>query len=378
MKILINTIPLLSPLTGIGKYTLYLSKELRNIDKKNKYIYYYGYFSKHLRPKEELLIKKIFHTAKELVKTTPLSTPLRKLKNYLAGMSLQFFDIYFEPNFILLDKIRAKRRIVSVFDFSFHKYPHWHPKERIEFFNNNFWKNIKYADVIVFPSEFIMREAKEEFGFNYANMKFIYPGVDFEIFKEYPQELSKSVLDKYAIPTQYILFVGSIEPRKNLTNLLFAYQSLPNYIKKEFKLVLVGFSGWKNKDIMSILDKNKDRIIYTGYVSEEELALIYNRASLFVFPSFYEGFGLPPLEAMACGCPVLVSNRASLPEVCGDAAVYCDPEKPESIAEGIYEILNNDNLRNRLKAMGITRANLFRWDKTAREILNTFDEVSNG
>ncbi len=378
MRILINTIPLLSPLTGIGKYTFYLSKELRNIDKKNSYFYYYGYFSKQLRPIEEILMRKIFHTAKELVKTTPLSAPLRKLKNYLASLSLKSFDIYFEPNFILLDKIRTKRRILSVFDFSFHKYPHWHPKERIEFFNNNFWKKIKYADVIIFPSEFIMREAKEEFGFNYANMKVIYPGVDFKIFKEYPQELSKIVLDKYTIPAQYILFVGSIEPRKNLMNLLFAYESLPNYMKKEFKLVIVGFSGWENQDIMSILDKNKDKIIYTGYVSEQELAHIYNRASLFVFPSFYEGFGLPPLEAMASGCPVLVSNKASLPEVCGDSAIYCNPESPESISEGIYEILNNDNLRNRLKAMGITRANLFRWDKTAKEILNTFEEVCIG
>ncbi|MEO0145043.1 MAG: glycosyltransferase family 1 protein, partial [candidate division WOR-3 bacterium] len=342
MKILINTIPLLSPLTGIGKYILYVARELRIIDKKNQYTYYYGYFSNKLKTEERILMKNLIQKSKDLVKKTPLSLPLRKLINCLTRASFKFFDLYYEPNFIFLDKIKAKKRVLSVFDFSFHKYPDWHPEERVRFFKNTFWKSIKLADRLIVPSYFIMKEAKEEYGFNEKIMKVVYPGVDFEIFKEYSKESSKGILNKYSIPEQYILFVGSIEPRKNLKNLLIAYQSLPAYLKKEFKLVIVGFSGWKNKEIMEIFNKNKNNIIYIGYVPDNELAHIYNRAFLFVFPSFYEGFGLPPLEAMACGCPVIVSNKASLPEVCGDSAIYCNPESPESIAEEICKILNNE------------------------------------
>ncbi|MCX8034501.1 MAG: glycosyltransferase family 4 protein, partial [Thermodesulfovibrio sp.] len=332
MKILINTIPLLAPLTGIGKYTYYIAKKLRELDKNNKYFYYYGYFSKQLKSEEKTFMKQFIHRTKELIKTTPFSSHLRKLKNYLAGFSLKTFDLYFEPNFILLDKIKTKHRVVSVFDFSFDKYPQWHPKERIDFFRNNFWKSIKKADRIIVPSNFILREAKEEYGFDESLMQTVYLGIDFEIFRNYPGEVINEIINKYSLPENYILFVGSIEPRKNLKNLLHAYQSLPNYIKEEFKLVIVGFSGWENKEIMKLLDKDKGNIIYTGYVSEKELACIYNKAQLLVFPSFYEGFGLPPIEAMACSCPVLVSNKASLPEICGEGAFYCDPNSSDSIA----------------------------------------------
>lgn len=375
MEILINTIPLLSPMTGVGKYTLYLSRTLKEIDRENIYIYFYGYYSQNLTVSNSR-VSFFLQAIKEIIKKIPFLADY--IRGGLSAFSNKVFDIYFEPNFILLERVKAKKRIVSVFDFSFELYPQWHPEERIKYFRKNFWKSIKKADRVVVPSNFIYNQAINQYGLEKKLLRVVYPGVDHEVFRECSAETTDIDINKYSLPENFILFVGSIEPRKNLKNLLLAYQSLPDYIKEKFKLVLVGFSGWKNREIMEILKKHKDNIIYKGYVSERELAYIYNRASLFVFPSFYEGFGLPPLEAMACGCPVLVSNRASLPEVCGDAAVYCEPDEPESIAEAMYKVLEDEELRKSLIIKGKERAKFFRWDKTAREILNIFEEVAVG
>ncbi len=378
MNILINAIPLLSPLTGIGKYIYYVSTNLKEMDKKNSYIYFYGYYSKTLLEPENLVFIKNLNFLKQAIRKTPFSKFLRKWKDFFAGLNMRNYDVYFEPNFILLNRIKAKKRVVSVFDFSFELYPQSHPEDRIYYFRENFWKSLKKADKIIVPSEFIFNQAINEYRIEKSLLRIVYPGVDHKMFREYPVEKIKTTIDKYSLPDKFILFVGSIEPRKNLKNLLLAYQMLPDYLKREFKLVLVGFSGWKNKDIMEILKKNKENIIYTGYVSEEELACIYNIASLLVFPSFYEGFGLPPIEAMACGCPILVSNKASLPEVCKDAAGYFEPDKPESISEAIVRVMDDEDLRKNLMIKGKERSKFFRWDKTSREILNIFEEVAVG
>jgi glycosyltransferase involved in cell wall biosynthesis len=136
----------------------------------------------------------------------------------------------------------------------------------------------------------------------------------------------ETVKAQYRLPENFILFVGSIEPRKNLKRLLQAYTDMDDKIRKEFKLVLIGFKGWENEEIMRLIHKLKSDIFYLGYLPEEELGKLYNLARLSIYPSLYEGFGLPPLEAMACGCPIIVSHTASLPEVCGDAAFYADPQ----------------------------------------------------
>ena len=169
-----------------------------------------------------------------------------------------------------------------------------------------------------------------------------------------------------------ILYVGRITRTKNITGLLKAFELIKDKI--DHKLVIVG-SG---KELYaSELSRyvNDDRVIFKGYVPNNKLLKLYRRASLFVLPSLYEGFGLPPLEAMACGCPVVVSNVASLPEVCGDAAYYVDPYNMNSIAEGIYKVLTDKNLRDILIQKGLERVKLFSWEKSAKEVLNVFEEI---
>lgn len=177
---------------------------------------------------------------------------------------------------------------------------------------------------------------------------------------------------KYNLPNQYILCVGRINSRKNIPNLLKALHSLHN---KEIKLVLVGNTEWKKDNIETLLKQKNisNRIIQTGSVSNEELAAIYTNAYIFCFPSFEEAFGLPPLEAMASGIPVVVSNTSSLPEVCGDAAIYVNADKPDEISNAITRLLTDKNLYDKHKALSINRAKSFSWTKTSQNLIEILE-----
>jgi glycosyltransferase involved in cell wall biosynthesis len=373
MKIAIDTIPLLSPLTGVGYYTYQIAKALREIDSTHEFAYFYGYYSPNLiSPGEH---PKSFYRLKEAVRKVPfLGTAVRNFKDWGNYLSSRQFDLYFEPNFIPL-KMPAKRTVVTVLDFSFARFPEWHSKDKVRYFRKHFWKKISRADRIIVISDFIKNEAIHSFGFPEDQLTTIHLGFDQSIFRVYPREDLLAVKNKYRLPENFILFVGSIEPRKNLQNLLRAYMDLEESVRKELKLVLVGFKGWENEEIVSFIKKLKSDVFYLGYVPEVELGKIYNLAKLFVYPSLYEGFGLPPLEAMACGCPVVVSNAASLPEVCGDAAFYIDPHDVHSIVQGLNQVLTDEAQRGFLRVRGMERAKLFSWGKAAMEHLRVFEQL---
>jgi glycosyltransferase involved in cell wall biosynthesis len=370
MKIVINTIPLLVPLTGVGHYIYNLLIEFQRLRPDFTYTFYYGYFSKKLKMYREGEVAG-FYRLKEWVKKSPVVSPYaRKLKDTLAQINLKKYDLYFEPNFIPLG-IKSKKIVTTVHDFSFHLHPEWHPRERTEYFSRNFFKRIEKADLIITGSRYIEREAFDLFNGKDLRIVTIYYGYNDVLFHP-----NKKAEEEKASPSgNYILFVGSGEPRKNLLGLLKAYLLLPEYVKKDFQLLLIGYKGWGNQEIVERMDQLKGRVHYLGYLTNEELAALYRGASCLVFPSFYEGFGLPPLEAMACGCPAVVSDVASLPEVCGDAAYYVNPYDVESIAEGMYKVLTDEDLRRSLIEKGLERAKLFSWEKCAKEHLEVFEEV---
>lgn len=172
----------------------------------------------------------------------------------------------------------------------------------------------------------------------------------------------------------YLLTVGSRDPRKNTARLIESWNKLPANVKNNRKLVIVG------REIRSFssegFSKIPDDVQFAGYMSDNDLTALYSGADAFVFPSLYEGFGLPPLEAMACGCPVIASKTASLPEVCGDAAYYIDPYSVESITDGIYTVLTDETLRQSLRKKGLERAKLYSWEKSAREHIRNFEELT--
>lgn len=370
MRIAIDTIPLLSPLTGIGHYVDQLVRGFNRLAPDNDYTYYSGFFSKTPRRggRHAEGLKKI------LGKIPLLMSGLNRSRGALARLGAREFDLYFQPNFIPLD-IKAKKTVATVHDFAFMAPQPWHPKYRVEYFAKNFKKNIMRADRIITDSAFIKNEALGVLGVPQDKISAIPLGVDHEVFrKRDPNEL-RAFKDQRGLSEPFILFVGTLEPRKNLRRLLEAYLDLPEPVKKGYRLVLAGSEGWNSDDLREILAKMKDRVTYLGYLKTEEIACLYNLASLFVFPSLYEGFGLPPLEAMACGCPVVVSRAASLPEVCGDAAQYVDPEDARSISEGMHKVLSDEELRRRLSRAGEQRAQLFSWESAAKRTLAVFEEV---
>jgi glycosyltransferase involved in cell wall biosynthesis len=376
MKIAIDTIPLLSPLTGVGYYTWKVSDALQKLAPQHEFTYYYGYYSPHLiRPGEN---PESLYRLKELALQIPLvKDVLRNMKDWVNFFSTRTFDLYFEPNFVPL-QISSRRVVVTVPDFSFARFPEWHTADKVRYFKKQFWKKIGKADRIIVISDFIKKEAANHFGLPLDRLITIHLGIDHDLYKRRPSPDLASLRAAYALPERFILFVGSIEPRKNLKNLLLAYRALHPHWRKNFRLLLAGFKGWENETIMALIKELAKDVRYLGYLPEAELGGLYNLASLFVYPSLYEGFGLPPLEAMACGCPVVVSNTASLPEVCGEAAHYVNPHEVESIAAGIEKVLQDDAYREKLISKGLARAEQFTWEKSARKHLRVFEETLNG
>jgi len=365
--ILIDALSLLSSMTGVGRYTYEISKKLKSIDN-FKYTYFYGYYSDKLIETSDAFGVKNLKSL--IVKNSFLKKIARKLLLFISSLSTTTYDLYWQPNFILKDCIKAKKTVTTVHDFSFILYKDCHPKERIEYFEKNFLKNIIKSDMLITGSKYSKQEILDRLDFKEDKIRVIYHGLDHDIFKIYD-----NINLDFDLPDKFILSVGSIEPRKNLFGLLKAYNLLEADIKSKYKLVLVGFKGWQNQELMEIINNNKENIHYLGFIDDIELAKVYNLASCFVFSSFYEGFGLPPLEAMACGTPVIASNTTSIPEVCGDAALYCDPSDVQNIKQKIGLVLNDINLQKEMIINGLKRAKKFSWEKSANEHIKLFSEV---
>ena len=366
-KIIINTIPLLTELTGIGRYTYEISKYLEK-DPTFDTTFYYGYTTKTLIHKDSNIeVKKL----KKIISAVPLlKRVIKKIIRVYHQNFIKTYDLYFEPNFIPNNSINSKKTITAVHDFSFLLHKEFHPKERIKYFEDNFLQNIYRSDKIIAFSNFTKQEILQKLNFKEEDIKVIYHGVRHDLFKK----LTDTSLG-FDLPEKFIFSVGSIEPRKNLIGLLKAFDKLDLQIKNQYKLVLAGFKGWENKEIMKIISQNKDNIIYLGYISDEDLVKVYNKATCFIYPSFYEGFGLPPLEAMACGTPVICSNVSSIPEVGEDAVLYCDPYSIDDIKDKLELLLKDENLQKELSQKGQNQAQKFTWEKSANEHIKLFQEL---
>jgi len=250
-------------------------------------------------------------------------------------------------------------------------------------------KILKNADHIVAVSRNTKNDVIELAGINPDKVSVIYSGNNITKSEFFDSEKSRS-LTRYELWDEngtgkaepFILYLGNIEPRKNISGLIAAFNRLKQdeRVKAQYpklKLVLAGAGGWKNKQIYADYNSSlyKNEIKSLGYISKKEREILYSIASVFVYPSIYEGFGFPPLEAMTYGLPVVCSNVSSLPEVVGDAALLINPFKVEEIADGIKLILTDNDIQARLIKKGYERASLFSWDKTAKEYLELFKSV---
>lgn len=286
-------------------------------------------------------------------------------------------DIALFPNFVSLPCVLPIKKVIIIHDLIFDSHPQYLQPANQKFLQKFVPKSLISAARVITISRNTKKEIVDKYKYPQDKIAIITPAVDQKVFKPLAKEKVEMVLRKYKINKPYILSVGTIEPRKNLVGVLDAFEKLPAEIKNSYALVLTGGKGWLDDEInqkYNELAKNYS-VIKTGYVENDELPALYSGASVFVFPSFYEGFGIPPLEAMACGTPVITSNNSSLPEVAGDAAIMIDADNTSVLTKEIVRVLENSKLASELSGKGIAQAKGFSWDQSAKELLQLLENL---
>lgn len=360
--------------SGVGSYVTHLIQGLKTANKKHRY-------ALMVTSRQAAALPDYFKEFE--IYTVPFSS-----ENHVMGDPWEFIllprllrnnaiDIFHGPAFMAPPFHKGFQSVATIHDLVAFHHPHTIPMKYAFYMRFLIKLMIRRAGGIITDSEFIRNEIIKMFHVDEKKV-FAIPIAASEMFK--PTE-DKSRIEKlkelYGINKRYFLHVGNIEPRKNLTNLFRACDRVWERLGQDFQLVVVGKKGWLYRGIFDTLRETKcaHDVIFTGYVREEDIPALYSGADFFIFPSIYEGFGLPILEAMRCGTPVITSNVSSMPEVAGDAALYVDPSKPEDIAEKILELVYNKTLREKMREKGFLQAAKFSWEKTARKILNVYVKV---
>ena len=289
-------------------------------------------------------------------------------------------DLLFVPAHVL-PIVHPRRSVVTVHDLGYLYYPEAHRLLDRLYLDLSTRYNARAATHLIADSSATKRDLSERYGVEPAKITVVYPGYDVTVFQPVRDEKAIEVVKaQYGIAGDYILFVGTLQPRKNLTRLVKTF-SLSNiqYPISNIQLVIAGKKGWLYEEIFQQVEKLglEGRVVFTGYVPEGDLPALLSGARLFVFPSLYEGFGLPVLEAMACGTPVVCSNTSSLPEVAEDAAVLVDPLDVEGLAAAIGRVLGDEELRAKLIERGFEQAREFSWDRCARETLDVLESAGH-
>ncbi len=296
-----------------------------------------------------------------------------KLANYYRQ---NYYHLYHSPGYVL-PYFWNHPSVVTIHDLITLDYPELCQKESALYFNLFFPNSIKKATKIIAVSNKVRDEIVNRFEILPNNIEVIYHGIDDSFKKVQSVDILNRIRNKYKLPQQFILFVGNIEPKKNLERLIEAFNQLKIHKALKHKLVVVGKNGWKYKSMYKLIQKLNigSEILFTGYVPQEDLSGIYSLADLFVFPSLCEGFGIPPLEAMACETPVLVSNMGALPEITGGNCLQVSPYQIDDIAKGIYTLLMDKNLRKSTIENSKKWVKNFSWERAASQTMKVYEDV---
>lgn len=376
MKVSLELQPCLKEKSGIGIYTYEISKALQKID--GLYIKgdVFNLFGKNDVSRNIIDLKFNIDTCKFFSYGI-----YRRIWNYVPIKYNWLFkkksDIYHFFDYIVPPRIEGKV-ITTIHDMTYHLYPHTMQPKTLKRIRNGIKYSANRADKVITISESTKKGIIEVLGVPFDKIEIVPPGVDYNAFnKVYSKVQINRVKSKYNLPEQYILYMGTLEPRKNIESIIEAFSLFKKESTihtKDIKLVIAGKKGWLYNSIFSIVQQLnlENEIIFTDYIDEEDKPILYKLSLLFVFPSIYEGFGIPVLEAMAASVPVITSNVSSLPEVAGNAALLVSPMDIVSIAKGIDKILIDETFRNELISRGNEQAKKFSWDNSAKKIYEIY------
>lgn len=369
--------------SGIPAYTFNLLKELFNIDKDNQYFLFYNSFkdvsdripdfkNDNVKVVRTRYPNKVFNYILQKIFKYP------KLDKVLGGV-----DIFFAPHINFLSLSDSVKKVITIHDLSFLRYK--------EFFSHrkNIWHKsidvkglVNKFDKVIAISENTKRDLIELCHVSEDKIDVIYSGLSDRYKKiSSDDQKMKDIKEKYMLDDKFILYLGTIEPRKNIKGIIKAYNSLrdDNSELSDVKLVLAGGLGWKHGDIIKEYEESKYKkdIKLLGYVNNGDKVYLYNLATVFLFPSFYEGFGFPPLEAMACGTPIITSISSSLPEVVNDAAVLINPYSSSDIASSLELVLKSEKIKEGMIEEGFKQSKKFNWSNSAKKYLEVFNKLKD-
>lgn len=365
--------------TGIGWTADNIIKNIIETDD-NEYVL--NYFSLHHKQEKNKIIsqykrlgyksKQCFWLYNTLYRKIWSRIPIPYSMLFQKNMQItQFFNYEVPPG------VKGKA-ITFVYDMVYKAYPETINKETYEMLDDNLKRACEKADHIITISEFSKSEIMKYMEVPECKISVMPCGINHSLFHpNYTRIKIDEVKEYYGITGDYILYLGTLEPRKNLERLVESYAILKSECSDLPKLVLAGKKGWLYDKIFTMVELNhmKNDVVFTDYVRDKDVPLLLIGATLFIFPSVYEGFGLPPLEAMACGTPVITSNTASLPEVVGDAAVLVNPYDINDIKNSMKELINDLDLRKELKDKGLKRANLYSWKKSTDKLKDIYRKI---
>ncbi len=379
LKISIDATAIRDKPSGVGLYAWELIRELDKLQSEHNFelgITYQPSVKNWLQNNRETPEKlKAFPQINRLPIPVTISHLLTRFPNPMIGYYARYFhnpDIVHGTDHVVYPHPRA-RKVMTIHDVTFIKYPEF-VSNIVRTYTQRIKECLRWTDLIIANSESTKRDIIE------------YLGVEEKLIHVTPlagryagYSLSETRPDSnYDFGQPYILFVGTIEPRKNITTLIEAFNYLKTRYKIPHNLVLIGQKGWLYEPIFQAINQSPfcDSIYHLNYLSDSAVAGFYRRAAVFVYPSIYEGFGLPVLEAMTLGCPVITSNTSSLPEVAGDAALLINPEDNLELAEAIFKVISDNSFRDNLITQGYARAKQFSWQKTALLTLAAYQSLS--
>ena len=352
---------------GISRYTWHLLQALAKHDKDDEFVVF-----QH-RNHTNLIVKQ-----PNFKRSTVFAPAHGRLEQAMLPLETARFSLDLIHSTDFIPALRSSTpAVITVHDLAFLHWPHLVTKTSARYYGQ-IDRAVQHAKRIIVPSESTKADLIGLFGVRDGDVSVIYEAAD-PCFKPMAIEPARQyVAKRFGIPQSYIFFVSTIEPRKNVNGLLQAYRILlDQYNTRDAALVLAGSEGWLYEETMALVAELglEENTFFLGRVTDEELHNLYVGARCHIHPALYEGFGLPPLEAMACGTPTIVSNVSSLPEVVNDAALLVRPDDHEEIAVALHRLLTDADLHTELSRKGLQQAALFSWDKAALSTLNVYQQV---